>query len=70
MTKDNRRPAPINRLYLHPLYMGTGEGKPTTVIDKGVLTHYVGIGWISGKEATQEDYIKYPEVVQAPLLER
>lgn len=32
------------------------------VIDEGTVKQWVGIGWIDLREATKDDYTKYPEV--------
>jgi hypothetical protein len=40
------------------------EKKYPTVIDDGVVKDWVAIGWIDMREATKEDYEKFPVVVR------
>lgn len=40
--------------------------KPGTVIYKGTVMEYVGIGWIALRDATEADYDLYPCVVDGP----
>lgn len=48
---------------LSALLMGNGEGEPLDVIANQTLMHYVGIGWIRVRAATEEDYRRFPTVV-------
>jgi len=45
------------------MLMGNGEGEPLDVIADQTLMHYVGIGWIRLRAATEEDYRRFPTVV-------
>jgi hypothetical protein len=44
------------------------ESKPMKVIDNGMIKDWVGIGWVTGDEATAEDIEKYPTVVREGLI--
>ena len=43
---------------------GGNEKKYKAVIDKGILKEWVGIGWVDVREATEEDYEKFPVVLR------
>lgn len=52
---------------LSSLRMGSdpeSRGLPTHVIDGGIVKHYVGIGWVEERPATEGDYYSIPEVVE------
>jgi len=46
------------------------ESKPMRVIDNGMIKDWIGMGWITGSEATAEDKEKYPTVVREAELIR
>ncbi len=52
----------INAVELSTWSMGDGRGKAMDVIVDGNVKHYVGIGWIHLREATEEDYHQFPIV--------
>lgn len=55
---------PIHRSELSNLRMVAGnEKKYDIVIIGGVVTEWIGFGWIDLNDATEEDYKKYPQVV-------
>ncbi len=64
-SEDKRMASPgtVEARSLSTLLMGNGEGEPLDVIANQILMHYVGIGWISLRAATEEDYRRFPTVV-------
>lgn len=40
----------------------SGKNELTTIIHDGMVKDDVGIGWVTVRKATAEDYLKYPEV--------
>ena len=55
---------PIHRSELSNRRMVAGnEKKYDIIIIGGVVKKWVGIGWIDLNDATEEDYNKYPQVV-------
>ena len=52
----------VKRRKCSTLLMGDGGGKEKTVIDDGWVKDYVGIGWLTLRPATEDDYKKYPTV--------
>jgi hypothetical protein len=54
----------VTRSQLRKIRMVAGNEKRfQRVIDHGVVHDWVAIGWIEIREATDEDYKKYPVVV-------
>ena len=52
----------VKRKRLNPITMSV-RNKPDVVIDNGVIKRYVGIGWVSERNAPAEDKNKYPTVI-------
>ena len=53
----------VNANELSKLRMAGGnEKKYNAVIDNGTLKEWVGIGWVDVREATKNDYEKFPTV--------
>ena len=44
--------------------VSVNENKYPVVIVDGKVKEWVGIGWIDLREATKEDYEKYPEAIE------